>query len=56
MEHVWFRNEKMEVKKRQKSGRIRNERVFAKSLVMLDRMSDGQLTFGVNVQAIRKKI
>ncbi|MCW1829248.1 hypothetical protein OLZ31_20630 [Enterobacter asburiae] len=56
MEHVWFRNEKMDVKKRQKPGRIRNERVFAKSLVKLDRMSYGQLTFGVNVQAIRKKI
>lgn len=56
MEHVWFRNENGEVKKRQKPGRIRNERVFAKSLVKLDRMSDGQLTFGVNVQAMRKKI
>ncbi|KDE33661.1 hypothetical protein AW40_26600 [Kosakonia radicincitans UMEnt01/12] len=56
MEHVWFRNEKGEVKKRRKPGRIRDERVFAKSLVKLDRMSDGQLTFGVNVQALRKKI
>lgn len=56
MEHVWFRNEKGVMKKRRKPGRIRNERVFAKSLVKLDRMSDGQLTFGVNVQAMRKKI
>lgn len=56
MEHVWFRNEEDKVKKRRKSGRIRDERVFAKSLVKLDCMSDGQLTFGVNVQAIRKKI
>lgn len=56
MEHVWFRNEEGEVKKRRKSGRIRDERIFAKSLVKLDRMSDGQLTFGVNVQAMRKKI
>lgn len=56
MEHVWFRNEKDVVKKRRKPGRIRDERVFAKSLVKLDRMSDGQLTFGVNVQVLRKKI
>lgn len=56
MEHAWFRNEEDKVKKRRKSGRIRDERIFAKSLVKLDRMSDGQLTFGVNVQAIRKKI
>ncbi|HDH7788065.1 TPA: hypothetical protein PJH86_002879 [Raoultella ornithinolytica] len=56
MEHVWFRNEKDVVKKCRKPVRIRDERVFAKSLVKLDRMSDGQLTFGVNVQALRKKI
>lgn len=56
MEHVWFRNEKGEVKKCRKPRRIRNERIFAKSLVKLDRMSDGQLTFGVNVQTMRKKI
>lgn len=56
MEHVWFRNEEEDVKKRRKSGRIRDEHIFAKSLVKLDRMSDGQLTFGVNVQAMRKKI
>jgi len=56
MEHVWFRNEKDVVNKRRKPIRIRDERVFAKSLVKLDRMCDGQLTFGVNVQALRKKI
>lgn len=56
MEHVWFRNAKDAVNKRRKPIRIRDERVFAKSLVKLDRMSDGQLTLGVNVQAMRKKI
>jgi hypothetical protein len=56
MEHVWFRNENGEVKKRQKSGRIRNERVFAKSLVKLDRISDALLTFRINVQKLRGKI
>jgi len=56
MEHVWFRNEEKEVKKRRNPIRISDERIFAKSLVKLDRMSDGQLTFGVNVQAMRKKI
>lgn len=56
MQHTWFRNEKGELKKRQKGHRIRSQRVFAKSLVKLNRLSDGLLTFGVNVQGIQRKI
>lgn len=50
MEYSWFLNDKGELKKGKNPYRIRNKTVFAKSLVKLDRLSDGMLTFRVNVQ------
>ncbi|MGC0836981.1 hypothetical protein [Pantoea agglomerans] len=50
MEYPWFLNADNKLKKSKKPRRIKSAGVYAKSLVKLDRLSDGMLTFAVNVQ------
>lgn len=55
MQYTWFQNQKGDVKKSRKACRIRDNRICAKSLVKLDRMSNTQLTFVVNVHKSCKR-
>ncbi len=50
MEYPWFLNADNKLKKSKEPRRIKSAGVYAKSLVKLDRLSDGMLTFAVNVQ------
>ena len=50
MEYLWFINADNKLKKSMNPRRIKSACVYAKSLVKLDRLSDGMLTFAVNVQ------
>ena len=50
MEYPWFLNADNKLKKSKNPRRIKSAGVYAKSLVKLDRLSDGMLTFAVNVQ------
>lgn len=50
MEYPWFLNADNKLKKCKYPRRIKSAGVYAKSLVKLDRLSDGMLTFAVNVQ------
>lgn len=50
MEYPWFLNADNKLKKSKDPRRIKSAGVYAKSLVKLDRFSDGMLTFAVNVQ------
>lgn len=50
MEYPWFLNADNKLKKSKYPRRIKSAGVYAKSLVKLDRLSDGMLTFAVNVQ------
>lgn len=46
----WFINENGKLKKAKCKRRIKNNRIFVKSLLALDRLNESQLNFGVNVQ------
>jgi len=50
MEYPWFLNADNKLKKSKEPRRIKSAGVYAKSLAKLDRLSDGMLTFAVNVQ------
>ncbi|WP_286871045.1 hypothetical protein [Pantoea sp. UBA5035] len=50
MEYPWFLNADNKLKKSMVPRRIKSAGVYAKSLVKLDRLSDGMLTFAINVQ------
>ncbi|MGX1958508.1 hypothetical protein VRB23_04850 [Erwinia aphidicola] len=50
MEYPWFLNADNKLKKSKYPRRIKSAGVYAKSLVKLDHLSDGMLTFAVNVQ------
>lgn len=50
MEYPWFLNADNKLKKSRDPRRIKSAGVYAKSLAKLDRLSDGMLTFAVNVQ------
>lgn len=49
-EKVWFLYQDETLKSQKKLRRIRSDKVFAKSLVVLDRMGESVLNFSVNVQ------
>lgn len=46
----WFINENGKLKKAKCKRRIKNKRIFVKSLLALDRLSESQLNFNMNVQ------
>ncbi|MDM3315959.1 hypothetical protein [Citrobacter sp. Cb220] len=46
----WFVNEEGKLKKVNRKRRIKNKSVFVKSLLALDRLSESQLNFTMNVQ------
>lgn len=50
LEIPWFINKDGELKKFKNKRRIKDKRVFAKSLIRLNRLKASQLNFGVNVQ------
>ncbi|EPT5084438.1 hypothetical protein ACVUCS_001238 [Salmonella enterica subsp. enterica] len=50
LEIPWFINEKGNFKKARCKRRITSNEVYAKSLLVLDRLSESQINFGVNVQ------
>ncbi|WP_420192763.1 hypothetical protein [Klebsiella pasteurii] len=50
LEIPWFINKDGELKKFKNKRRIKDKRVFAKSLIKLNRLKASQLNFGVNVQ------
>ncbi|EEL9726025.1 hypothetical protein KU905_001141 [Salmonella enterica subsp. enterica] len=50
LEIAWFINEDGKLKKFKNKRRILDKRVFAKSLIKLNRLKASQLNFGVNVQ------
>ncbi len=49
LEIAWFINEDGKLKKFKNKRRIKDKRVFAKSLIKLNRLKASQLNFGVNV-------
>ncbi|EDX3113847.1 hypothetical protein B6O77_000865 [Salmonella enterica subsp. enterica serovar Mississippi] len=50
LEIPWFINEEGNLKKARCKRRITSNEVYAKSLLVLDRLSESQINFGVNVQ------
>lgn len=48
----WFLNEAGKLKKVNRKRRIKNKSVFVKSLLALDRLSESQLNFNMNVQKV----